>query len=319
MDPIKVDFSKKGGPKEIVIPPDKAALKIVLSVLCSLVTAVIAFYIMLPPLNFKAYEFYGFLAIIVASYALFSAIFTGVFSKPEYLPYFKRQMIVPGVIVGVIALTVGIGYLVSSPFFRASSYSQIIDVRTDSNSADEIDKQDVLKCLDIIDKVPYATPVICGAKSAYITKKDVDEEIYYNVEMYYERRQIVEDLRKVADNDTIVKVAIYFKKEKAEEFMKYFENIGEKLTAVLSGASWIDIANKTESKGNAIKAICEKYGIAHTEAMGFGDYLNDMSLLESCGESYCMKNGHPTLKALAKYVTEKTNDENGVMEVLKTL
>ena len=142
MDPIKVDFSKKGGPKEIVIPPDKAVLKIVLSVLCSLVTAVIAFYIMLPPLNFKAYEFYGFLAIIVASYALFSAIFTGVFSKPEYLPYFKRQMIVPAVIVGVIALTVGIGYLVSSPFFRASSYSQIIDVRTDSNFADEIDKQD---------------------------------------------------------------------------------------------------------------------------------------------------------------------------------
>ena len=184
---------------------------------------------------------------------------------------------------------------------------------------DEIDKQDMLKCLDIIDKVPYATPVICGAKSAYITKKDVDEEIYYNVEMYYERRQIVEDLRKVADNDTIVKVAIYFKKEKAEESMKYFENIGEKLTAVLSGASWIDIANKTESKGNAIKAICEKYGIAHTEAMGFGDYLNDISLLESCGESYCMKNGHPTLKALAKYLTENTNHENGVMEVLKTL
>ena len=106
MDPIKVDFSKKGGPKEIVIPPDKAALKIVLSVLCSLVTAAIAFYIMLPPLNFKAYEFYGFLAIIVASYALFSAIFTGVFSKPEYLPYFKRQMIVPGVIVGVIVITI---------------------------------------------------------------------------------------------------------------------------------------------------------------------------------------------------------------------
>ena len=123
MDPIKVDFSKKGGPKEIVIPPDKAALKIVLSVLCSLVTAAIAFYIMLPPLNFKAYEFYGFLAIIVASYALFSALFTNVFKRPEYMPYFKRQLIVPGVIVGVIALTVGIGYLVSCPFFRASAYS----------------------------------------------------------------------------------------------------------------------------------------------------------------------------------------------------
>ena len=126
------------------------------------------------------------------------------------------------------------------------------------------------------------------------------EEIYYNVEMYYERRQIVEDLRKVADNDTIVKVAIYFKKEKAEESMKYFENIGEKLTAVLSGASWIDIANKTESKGNAIKAICEKYGIAHTEAMGFGDYLNDMSLLESCGEKLLYEKRTSYLKSISK-------------------
>lgn len=184
---------------------------------------------------------------------------------------------------------------------------------------DEMNKQDVLDCLAIIDKVPFATPVVCGAKSAYITKKDADEEICYNVEMYYERSQIVEDLREAVRNDTIVKVAIYFKKEKAEESMKYFENISKDLNAVLSGASWIDIATRTESKGNAIKAICKKYNIAYEEAMCFGDYLNDMSLIESCGESYCMKNGHPTLKALAKHVTEKTNDENGVMEVLKTL
>ena len=132
---------------------------------------------------------------------------------------------------------------------------------------DEIDKQDVLKCLDIIDKVPYATPVICGAKSAYITKKDVDEEIYYNVEMYYERRQIVEDLRKVADNDTIVKVAIYFKKEKAEEFMKYFENIGEKLTAVLSGASWIDIANKKKKEGGMQSKLYVKSTALHIQKL----------------------------------------------------
>ncbi len=137
--------------------------------------------------------------------------------------------------------------------------------------------------------------------------------------MYYERNTIVKDLREAVKNDAIVKVAVYFKKEKAEESMKYFENVGKNLNTVLSGASWIDIANKTEGKGNAVKAICEKYSIAHEEAMAFGDYLNDMSLLESCGESYCMKNGHPTLKSLAKYVTEKTNDENGVMEVLKNL
>ena len=180
-----------------------------------------------------------------------------------------------------------------------------------------MDKQDVLNCIDLIEKVPYATAVVCGAKSAYVTEPD--EEIRYNVEMYYERKTIVKDLREAVKNDAIVKVAVYFKKEKAEESMKYFENVGKNLNTVLSGASWIDIANKPEGKGNAVKAICEKYSIAHEEAMAFGDYLNDMSLLESCGESYCMKNGHPTLKSLAKYVTEKTNAENGVMEVLKNL
>ena len=140
---------------------------------------------------------------------------------------------------------------------------------------DEMDKQDVLNCIDLIEKVPYATAVVCGAKSAYVTEPD--EEIRYNVEMYYERNTIVKDLREAVKNDAIVKVAVYFKKEKAEESMKYFENVGKNLNTVLSGASWIDIANKTEGKG------------------------------------------HPTLKSLAKYVTEKTNDENGVMEVLKNL
>ena len=143
MDPIKVDFSKKGGgKKEIVIPPEKAALKIVISILATLVTAAVAFYVMLPPLNFKAYEFYLYLGIIVLAYAVFSALLSGVISKPEYTPYFKRQMIVPGVIVAVLLVVVGIGYLVSSPFFRAEDYSNIIEVRTDSNFAEEIDKQD---------------------------------------------------------------------------------------------------------------------------------------------------------------------------------
>lgn len=58
---------------------------------------------------------------------------------------------------------------------------------------DEMDKQDVLNCIDLIEKVPYATAVVCGAKSAYVTEPD--EEIRYNVEMYYERNTIVKDLR----------------------------------------------------------------------------------------------------------------------------
>lgn len=144
MDPIKVDFSKKdsGRKKDIVIPPEKAGLKIVLSVVCTLIFAAVAFYVMLPAINLKSYDFYLYLGLCAASYVVFNGLFSNVMGKPEYTPFVKKQAIVPGIIIGVLLVAVAIGYLVSCEFFRASSYSQIIDVRTDSNFSEEIQEQD---------------------------------------------------------------------------------------------------------------------------------------------------------------------------------
>lgn len=50
--------------------------------------------------------------------------------------------------------------------------------------------------------------------------------------------------------------------------------------------------------------------------MAFGDYLNDAQMLQCCEESYCMENGHPDLKKLAKHIAA-SNDDNGVMDVLR--
>lgn len=143
MDPIKVDFSKKDGgrKKDVVIPPEKAALKIALSLLCSAVFAGILFYFMLPALNFKSYDLYIYLGAVVASYVVFNALFSNVFGKPEYVPYVKRRAIAPGIIIAVLLVAVGVGYLVSCEFFRASSYSKIISVDTDSNFSEDIEEQ----------------------------------------------------------------------------------------------------------------------------------------------------------------------------------
>lgn len=129
MDPIKVDFSNKKGErkKEIVIPPEKAVLKILLSVLCMLVFAAIAFYVMIPAINLKDYSFYLYIGMVAASYVVFNGLFSKVMSKPEYIPYVKRRAIVPGILIAVLLVTVGIGYLVSSEFFRADSYGAIIE------------------------------------------------------------------------------------------------------------------------------------------------------------------------------------------------
>lgn len=143
MDPIKVDFSKKDGgrKKDIVIPPEKAALKIVLSVLCMIVFAAVAFYFMMPALNFKSYELYIYIGAVAASYVVFNGLFANVLAKPEYVPYVKKRAIVPGIIIGLLIVAVGIGYLASCEFFRAASYSNIIEVRTNSDFSKDIPEE----------------------------------------------------------------------------------------------------------------------------------------------------------------------------------
>ncbi len=132
MDPIKVDFSGKGTPKEIVIPPDKKGLKLVISIIITLIGAAITYYFMLPALNFKAMELYYFVGIVILIYIVITAVVTKAIAKPEYIPYVKKQAKIPLIIALVFVIILGVGYLVSAPLFRAKAYSNIINV-TETN------------------------------------------------------------------------------------------------------------------------------------------------------------------------------------------
>ncbi len=131
MDPIKVDFSGKGRPKEVVIPPDRKVLKIIISLIVTIIGGAVAYYMMLPALNFKSLDFYYFIAVVIAIYVGMIFLTSKAFIKPEYITYVKRQSIVPVAIGLVFALILGIGYLTSAALFRAKDYSEIIEVKTE--------------------------------------------------------------------------------------------------------------------------------------------------------------------------------------------
>lgn len=132
MDPIKVDFSGKGKPKEVVIPPDKKVLKIIISLIVTVIGGAVAYYFMLPALNFKSLDFYYFIAIVIAIYIGMIFLTSKAFIRPEYITYVKKQSIVPVVIGLVFALILGVGYLTSAALFRAKDYSEIIEVSTEN-------------------------------------------------------------------------------------------------------------------------------------------------------------------------------------------
>ena len=98
MDPIKVDFTGggssgkgKGSGKDAYLAPDKAGLKTVISIIGTVIGAAIAYYFMLPPLNFKSTELYMYLGVVAAIYAVFQAVLSGMIFKPEYTSYFKKK------------------------------------------------------------------------------------------------------------------------------------------------------------------------------------------------------------------------------------
>lgn len=160
-DPIKVDFSDKGkgkgksSSKEVYIPPEKAGLKIILSLIITAVAGAIVYYFMLPPMNFGALEFYMFWAIVAAIFVASNILLSKAFIRPEYIPYVKRVSIAPIVIVLILGVTLLVGYLSSAVFFRAKSYNKLLtfsdNVELDS-SVTKIDSTEEFGNVAMIDK-----------------------------------------------------------------------------------------------------------------------------------------------------------------------
>ncbi len=142
-DPIKVDFSDKGkgngkgfsSTKEVYIPPEKAGLKIVISIIITLIGAAIAYYFMLPAMNFGALEFYMYWAVVAAIFIGANFLLSKAFMRPEYIPYVRRVAIPPIIIVVILGVVLLVGYLASSVFFRAASYSELLSF-TESEDLD---------------------------------------------------------------------------------------------------------------------------------------------------------------------------------------
>lgn len=139
MDPIKVDFSSDNNRSEskLVIPPEKKLLRMIISLAVTLVAAAVGYYFYLPALNFKSIEMYIFIAAAIGCYCLVNYVMTGALRTPDFAPYAKKSIRVPIIILVVIGLVVAGGYVVSSVFFRAKSYSEIINVRA-GNFATEV-------------------------------------------------------------------------------------------------------------------------------------------------------------------------------------
>lgn len=177
-----------------------------------------------------------------------------------------------------------------------------------------LDRDLAMELINIGRKIDESYVVLCGKNSAYIESDD--DRLVNEVSKYYKRYKIVDDITTI--NDDILKVTICDFRGSEENSNNYFVEYRDKAQVTVSGDIWLDITAKNINKGVAIKEIQELLGINYEETVVFGDYLNDLEMMESGYYSYAMKNAHDDLKKVARFIA-KSNDENGVVEAIKEL
>lgn len=156
--------------------------------------------------------------------------------------------------------------------------------------------------------------ILATSKGAFIESKN--DEFTKEVSKYYIRNEYVEDLLKVEGD--ILKVTVYDPRGVEENAYLGFKDLNEDAQITIAGHSWIDMMAQGVNKGTAIKDIQHKLSISYEETMAFGDYLNDVEMLQSVYFSYAMENAHPKIKEIARFGA-KSNDENGVILKIKEM
>lgn len=175
-----------------------------------------------------------------------------------------------------------------------------------------LDKNVAIELIKIGRTIENAYVIVCGKKSAYI--ENTDERLVKETKKYYERYEIIDDLTKVEDD--ILKVTICDFSGSELNSNNYYNEYKDKLQVTVSGEIWLDITAKGVNKGVAIEKVQEMLGITPKETMVFGDYLNDLEMMQKAYYSFAMENAHDDLKKVSRFIA-KSNNNNGVVEAIK--
>ncbi|MGI5959734.1 MAG: HAD family hydrolase [Massiliimalia sp.] len=175
-----------------------------------------------------------------------------------------------------------------------------------------IPDEEVKALLQELTQCPDVLPILCGLNGAY--HPPFPKGFEKHVCTYYSNDQVVEDLFSVSDG--ILKIAVCdLKGPQNNSYAVLTKKFGDQYNFAVSGAVWMDIMVADVDKGKGLQMIQEKYGISREETLAFGDYYNDVELLQQAEFSYVMENANEDMKQYGKFIAPSNNDQ-GVMKVI---
>lgn len=156
--------------------------------------------------------------------------------------------------------------------------------------------------------------ILCGREAAYVDVSD--PELLAQVSVFYELLEGVDDLLDV--EDATLKFAVYDKGDAESGSGPLLRPFCAPNQVVVSTDHWLDIMAPGINKGVAVKTLQEALGVTRAQTVVFGDYLNDLEMMEAGDQSFAMANAHPEIIRRARYLAP-SNKDLGVITTLEAL
>lgn len=199
-------------------------------------------------------------------------------------------------------------------YFASDNGTQVL-FRDKELLENQIAKTALGQFVDISRGLSDVYPILCGKRLAFI--ENTEDKFVSAALRYFQNYKVVPDLKEV--DDVVVKISMCDLVSAETNSYPHYKNYERDFTVAVAGPMWLDITNVDGTKGNALKALQHLLNIRPEETLAFGDYLNDLDMIQNAGFGYVMKNAHPQLLRVAKHVTKFDNNHFGVTETLKEL
>jgi Cof subfamily protein (haloacid dehalogenase superfamily) len=93
--------------------------------------------------------------------------------------------------------------------------------------------------------------------------------------------------------------------------------VGGDVTIFTSKPYFLEILPPHTDKGTALAKVASRLGIPREEVLAVGDSMNDEAMLKWAGVGVAMANGDRRIKDIADLVTERSNDDDGVADIIE--